>query len=278
MRFLILMVLLSVVTFTLPVQSAEATSINSELSALKALKELYGELTVENGRSREPAIWHYITVPIDLKEYYPEDKDVFVYVAFEAKYEEAGIEKYILVTQTRPSNDPWYGCHVCAPLIGCFIFKKSGNLWVLESQNKYLGVIGKWGWINKKTIDLVHKDTLELIKVGPEKHGLLVRGGDLHQGYDNYYFYLIVPYKDALRVALSDGIEGAGPTACSDQAAKNSQRISVAFNKKNTSEYYGVIVTKQWNKGPCRKVKSVKEIKTYDFADGVYTEKAVSKQ
>lgn len=279
MRFLILIVLLSAVTLPLSVQGAETASVNGEISALKALEALYGKLTVENGRSHEPAIWRNITVTDDLKKYYHDDKDGYVYVAFEAKYEEAGIGKYVLVTQTRPSNDPWYyDCHACAPLIGCFVFKRSGDLWIVESQNRYLGVIGKWGWINRKTIDPVHKDTVELINVGPAKHGIMIRGDDVHQGYENYYFYVIVPYKDGLKVSLSDGIEGAGPGACSDQAAKNMQEISLAFTKNDESEYYDVTVTRQWNKWPCSEVKSVKETRTYSFADGVYAEKPVSKR
>jgi hypothetical protein len=272
-----LILLLYAVMVPLSVHGADVVTINGEISALKVLEALYGNLTVEKGNPREPALWRNISMPEDLKKYYPEDKDGEVFVAFEAKYEESGIEKYVLVTQTRPANVLSYSCHQCAPLIGCFVFRKSNNSWIEENQNRYVGIIGKWGWINKKTIDRLRKDTVELIKVGPEKHGVLIRGDDVGQGYENYYFYLIVPHKDSLRVSLRAGIEGAGPGACSDLAAKNRQKISLAFDKNDESEYYGVTVIKQWNKGPCKKVTSVKEIKMYSFADGVYAEKSVSK-
>jgi hypothetical protein len=277
MRLFTLVAIIFTIILPLSVHGGDTQSITGEISALKVLEALYGKLTIKNGRSCEPAIWHNINLPADLEKYFSYDKYGEVYVAFEARYKENGIDKYVLVTQTRPDNDHWYECHACAPLIGCVVFAKSGNGWVMQSQNKYIGVIGKFGWINKETIG-GPRDKVELLKVGAEKYGVLIRGDDVHQGYENYYIYLIVPYKDVLKVSLADGIEGAGSGACLDLAAENRQGIYFAFDKNDAFEYYDLTVTKQWNKEHCGEVKSVKETRIYTFADGMYAEKRAAKQ
>jgi hypothetical protein len=261
------------VILPLSTHGGDTKVITGEINALKVLESMYGKLTIEKGRPKEPAIWRDINLPDDLKKYFSYDKYGEVYVAFEAKYKEKGIEKYILVTQTRPGGDQTYDCHACAPLIGCFVFRRSNNIWIAENKNKYVYIIGKWGWLNKEKIDSESIDKIELIMVGVDKHGVLIRGNDIHQGYENYYIYLIVPYKETLEVSLHEGIEGAGPGACIEPAAKNKQGIYYAFNKNTKSEYYDVTVTNKWNKGYCKKVRSVKEIKYYRFADGKYKEK-----
>lgn len=266
--------ILLIVTF-LPFVSfgGEVPSINGEITALKVLEVMYGKLTVKGGKSVEPAIWRNISVPNDLNRYWKYE-DGSVYVAFEGRYKENGADKYILITQTRPFSDGYNNdnCHGCAPLIGGFIFARQGNRWVMESQNKYITVIGKWGWLTRNPYDDDHHpDTVELVNIGPEKHGVLIRFWDMSQGYEVYGIRLIVPYKNMLKVSLADGFEGAGDGACTDKAAKNKQSIDLTFDKKDKGEFYNVKVVKRWNKGACSEgVKSVKETTKYKFADGLY--------
>lgn len=265
--------ILFIVTF-LPFVSfgGEVTSINGEITALKVLEAMYGKLTVKGGKPVEPAIWRNISVPNDLKQYWRE-KCGEVYVAFEGRYKESGVDKYILITQTRPYGDETFSCHACDPLIGGIVFARQGNRWVMESHNKYIAVIGKWGWLTRNPYDDDHHpDTVQLVEIGPEKHGVLIRFWDMYQGYEVYGIRLIVPYKNLLQVSLGDGFEGAGEGACPDKAAKNKQSIDLTFDEKDKGEFYSVKVVKRWNKGLCEKIKSVKETTKYKFADGVYQE------
>ena len=246
-----------------------STYERSGISSLKVLGTMYGKLTNKNNKLTAPAIWHGINVPDDLRKYW-DATDGEVYIAFEARYKENGTEKYVLVTETRPYGADFYDCHACAPLIGCVVFAKSGDRWVMENQNKYIDVIGKYGWIGNTTRG---EDTIELISIGPDRHGILIRGDDMHQGYESYYIYLIVPYQGSLRASLRVGIEGAGSSACEDQATNNAQGVYIAFDKSKKSEYYNVKVRREWNEGLCGNIKSVKEAINYEFVNGIYKEK-----
>jgi len=271
-RFVLLSALILMIMYAPSAHGIEPLRIDGEISSLKVLEAVHGKLSSKDGVPIEPAIWHNIEVPDGLKTYWSE-KDGEVYVAFESRYMENKAEKYILVTQTRPYGKPDYQCHACAPLIGCVVFVKSDSSWVLENENKYIGVIGKWGWMHEQTIDPDEEDAVKLVKVAAERHGILIRGDDMHNGYENHYFYLLYPYKGGVKVALSDWIEGPSASACPDVAARNKQGISVIFDNNGKSDYYDLSVTKEWNEGICGKVKSVKKTIVYEFIGGAYKKK-----
>ncbi len=235
-----------------------AKSLDGEISGLRVLKLLYGELSDDNGKAREPAVWRNVKVPDELKDF-SDETTADVYVAFEAAYSEDGTQKYIVITQARPSGSD-FGCHACAPLIGGAIFAKTGNRWVLEVETKYIDLIGKYGLA----------EPMELVEIGPQKHGILVRADDMNQGYESRFVVLIGSLDGELGGLFVDGFEGPGEGACPDGESKTGQGIDIAFIDNPKSRFRDIRVMKRMNTGECGRVKSVTRTETYVFRNGQY--------
>ncbi len=257
MRAIALLGLLLGLLLPVGAEGEVAKSLDGEISGLRVLKLLYGELTDDNGKAREPALWRKVKVPDELKDFSDETADV--YVAFEAAYTEDGTQKYIVITQARPSGSD-FGCHACAPLIGGAIFAKTGNRWVLEVENKYIDLIGKYGLA----------EPMELVKIGPRKHGILVKADDMYQGYESWFVMLIGPLDGELGGLFVDGFEGPGEGACPDGGSKTGQGIDIAFIDNPKSQLSDIRVTKRMNTGECGRVKPVTRIERYVFRNGQY--------
>lgn len=113
-----------------------------------------------------------------------EDATVSVSVLLIAEVQEGSAEKAYLVTSAKPvSNSDDYSCHACAPAIGVGVFAWQAQRWVLQSANAAAGFYGGWGsppWV-------------DLLVIGPEKHGLLISVDDEGQGYSSSFKRLLMP-------------------------------------------------------------------------------------
>lgn len=94
---------------------------------------------------------------------------VDIRVTLSEPFQQGGIEKYILITETAPP-EPNYTCHLYAPVIGGAIFSKVGNKWQLDVEQKYIKKMGIYGSAPKG----------KLIKIGPDKYGVLFHEEDAH--------------------------------------------------------------------------------------------------
>ena len=247
--------------------------IDGEINYKKVLEILYGDLTYENDdKYDQPAIWNNIRAPWNEITY----NTGLVFVAFEGKYTENGIQKYIILTQTVESEDAT--CHACAPIVGGAVFARYDNRWILESENKYIAVMGNWGWMvlpdGVSTETFPPDSSVDLIKIGPDKHGIYYKGSDFNRGTIFEYIHLIVPYKNTIIDSLDIVLEiPEGSYDCEDnQFAENDLGIHLVHKTNEASDYYDFTVVKQMNEGSCsdRNVRSVKESTNYAFVNGYY--------
>ena len=242
-----------------------AISFEGEFDKLKALKAIYGELTLlKDGSYGEPAIWRDIAVPKPLSTYYHRDSKADVRTAFDSQITEDGIERHVIITYSVPAEG-FFQCHACAPLIGGAVFKRSADGWIIESQNKYITVIGKWG----KT----EKENIAIIEIGSGRYGVLFRGSDIHQGYMSNYISLIVPYKNSLVESLQFFVEGPSIDECTGSSWEQDIELSTVRNRKDRDGYYIMKASIRYNKGDCGHVRPVKERRSYYFNKGKYQRK-----
>ncbi|MGA3134658.1 MAG: hypothetical protein ABSC88_01560 [Terracidiphilus sp.] len=177
MKILILFAICLCALYALPAQEP--------ISRDEALKQIYSQYDA----GKETAKW--VCTKDQERETahegwpcWKEYSTVSISVELIAEVQEGSAEKVYLVTSAKPANNPnGYDCHACAPAIGVGVFTWQAEHWVLESANAAVGFYGGWGsppWI-------------ELMQVGPEKHGLLLSFDDMGQGYAWSFKRLLTP-------------------------------------------------------------------------------------
>ncbi|MGA2651112.1 MAG: hypothetical protein ABSF28_11340 [Terracidiphilus sp.] len=182
-------------------------------------------------------------------------------------------EKAYIVASAEPADLPnGFDCHMCAPAIGVAVFKWQGEQWTLQSANSTAGFYGEWG--NPPGVDMV--------EVGPEKHGLLLYEDDLAQGYAWSFSRLLLPVGDTVKESwrIQDEQDNDGAYDPTDKLNKQvPYRSSAAFkfiatDRQNggSDDYYDLEVI---SRGRGRQnfdnpVKSENWTEIYRFSDGKY--------
>jgi hypothetical protein len=263
--YIIVIVLLALLVRTGPAGAAHpdtgtSASFEGTFDPQTALTLLHGAETPADVPGRDPKtlrVWHDIQVPERLAKYFPVT-DGEVFVAFEAPYSEAGIQKHIVITATEPPGGN--GCHACSLLIGGAVFRQVGARWAVEAANKYIGVDGIWGRLGD----------ISLVKIGPERFGVLSEGDDDSQGYMNKHISLIVPYGQSLVHALQYFVEGPTEIHCG-RGDYIEPRIGVRFLGRNRGgPYYSVHTLIQYNSAKDCAVVPTKELRVFAFEKGQY--------
>ncbi|MFA6283575.1 MAG: hypothetical protein WCT30_09760 [Desulfurivibrionaceae bacterium] len=228
----------------------------------KALKTFYGDLMPLKGDEQDgAAIWNNVVVPESLSRFFQSTAKGKVRIVFDSSYTEDGIEKNVIVTATVPS-DKSYECHACAPLIGAAVFRRSGNGWIMESQNKYANVIGKFG--------TTENESMGLTKIGPSRYGVVFRGEDFHQGYVSTYVSLLIPFNRSFISSLHFFVEGPGEGACPDAVWKQGIDLKAIKGQITSQGYYDMEASVRYNSGNCGRVKPAVEKRLFKFARGKY--------
>lgn len=202
-----------------------------------------------------------------------EDATVSVSVVLTAQSPEGGITRVYFVTSAKPSQGPegGYSCHACAPAIGAAIFVWKEQSWEMESANAAIGFWAGWG----------EPPSVELVAVGPEKHGLLLSSNDESQGFSSSFKQLVIPVGKSVEVVWgiedeSDDADAVDPT---DKASSPPPYRSSATTRflpgrgvaGGTTDYYNIEVVSRgtsWRYG--RPVKPENWTEIYVFKNGRY--------
>jgi len=113
-----------------------------------------------------------------------EPATVSVSVELMAEVQENGAKKVYFVSSAKPESDQDnYECHACAPAIGIAVFVWQAQHWVIESANPAVGFYGGWG----------DPPQVDLVQIGPEKHGLMLSVDNMGQGYASSVKILLAP-------------------------------------------------------------------------------------
>ena len=224
-----------------------------------ALQALYGNYDPQS----HSALWNEIAVP-DRPEFsnFRGVSHGTVGVAFDATYRELGIDKHIFVTLTKPlGND--YDCHVCEPLLGAVVFSKRADKWSIESEEKYLILGAGFG----------QRPRCQLVKVGPDKFGVMMHYGDMSQGFKTEWIVLISAEGNTVKPILTLTTLHDFPPPCSpDPTNPNDEdcihySVEYRFLPGSNPAYFDISTTKRVRSGPNANTSLTA---AYSFAGGKY--------
>ena len=197
----------------------------------------------------------------------------FIEPLFDAAYVEDGVEKHIVIAALTPQPPAQYfRCHACSPLLGGGVVRADGESWTLEAAGPILEFGHAWhgthGW-------------LDLVRVGPDRFGVLHRKSDMSGGYEDKSASLFLARDGTLEIAFeAPKVNGPGPGAC---GIPHEQHLRLTIDETEEPgddvELFDVIVDAQWNDADCRMIDA--ETMTYDgqvchrvtryrYSDGAY--------
>ncbi|MGB7548553.1 MAG: hypothetical protein WBM14_12445, partial [Terracidiphilus sp.] len=162
-----------------------ALSAQVPLSRNEALKQLYKQYD----NKTETAQWVCTKDQEQGKNKPPwpcwkENSTVSISVLMTAEMKEGEGEKLYLVASAKPAKAPLgFDCHACQPVIGVAVFASQDQHWVLESANAAIGTYGGWGG----------PPSVDLIEVGPGRHGIILSDTDSGQGFTSSFKTLLMP-------------------------------------------------------------------------------------
>jgi hypothetical protein len=153
----------------------------------KALELIYGSYDSQ----KKYAKWKLTkedlqNLTVDSQGAGPRPGTVYTAPALVQSFTQGNVQKTIVLTETVPAH---YDCHACAPIIGGATFSQQGNEWQLDAEAKMISIHGGWGKAPKG----------ELIKIGPDRYGVVFHTGDMGQGIVQEGVVIIADVDGALR-------------------------------------------------------------------------------
>ena len=127
----------------------------------RAFTQLYGNYDP----NLDGAFWRTTGAPADLAQW--SGKPVFIRPLISRSFEEAGVPRHVLVTNSLEVKDgdvikQGTGCRSCGSLIGAAVFERHGNDWNLISRHDFLTAAGSWGAPPKVSVDFPGAGGIEL--------------------------------------------------------------------------------------------------------------------
>lgn len=247
----------------------------STLSRNEALKQLYRGYDPD----KETAQW-VCTKEQERKNAHAgwlcskEHATVSISVLLEAEVQEGDADRFYLVASAKPVKEAFgeYECHACLPAIGVAMFTKQAQRWTLESVNSAAGFYGGWG--NPPGVDLV--------EVGPKKHGIVLSVADMGQGFAASTKSLLTPVGKTIveSWSIQDENDNLGSIDPDDKENKEvPYRASAAFKffpgdevTGGLGEYYDIeVISRGEDKEDyVHPLKPENWTEIYRFRDGKY--------
>jgi hypothetical protein len=191
-----------------------------------------------------------------------EAKEFYVKNLLISPFQESGVEKQLLVTAAAP---PEHDCHACAPIIGMFVFKKNGDSWELEQEQKYVTELGSYG---------VAPDA-KLVEIGKGNYGALFEYGDTGQGYTSEAVILIARVEKVFKEILNVETAGDNSGACGEDIGpcwKFSSTYEFTQGKNGNFFDFKISLTGTKAGDETDQIVSADEEKTYVFDGKEYEE------
>lgn len=228
-----------------PSPAAPASSIIEGMPTTRqALEALYGDeaLSISDTEAtlHAPVPNYTTTVHINLMACFWEDLT----------------EKCLVVT-----DSAFDYCHACQADIGSAVFQRINGSWELIVFQPTIISLGSFGYVPKG----------ELIQIGPDKHGALIRSGWAGQGYEGEYATIIAEIDGSFRVLLNLLVSESQETFAKDGTTSLEWGYSskMEFYARDRSDYYDLVVTQYGINGEGKKFKTV-SLFTFSGANGQY--------
>jgi len=203
-----------------------------------------------------------------------EYKTVSLQVILTEQVREGDVTRTYLAISAKPADnsDGPYNCHACATATGAAVFSWQGQRWAMESADAAIAFYGGWG----------DPPRVELVAVGPQKHGLILSWDDLAQGFAASSKSLLVPIGKTINEVWAIGDESDDDDAIDPNDKTESpphyhssstiRFVPVKGVIGSVSDYYNIEVVSRgtsWE-GYGHRVKPANWTATYAFRDGKY--------
>lgn len=186
-------------------------------------------------------------------------------------FNRGGTLKTILLTGTKPYDSPgksyddqMYSCSACAPLLGAQLWSHQGTEWCLEAEDRAITRMGGAGWLAYERV--------QVVRVGPEKWGVLFEDDMGKGGYAPIRTTIIIPYSNGFSVAFDD-ITAEDNLGSGCEPNKNCYKYTgrIDFVPGTNPKYYDLRITTSGTKldNKDRKISWNRKF-TYGFSDGKY--------
>lgn len=200
----------------------------------------------------------------------------FIEPLFDAAYVENGVDKHVVIASLTPKPGSQYSCHSCTPVLGGAVFRRDGDVWRVESTGPKIEPGHAW-------LDGRH-GRLALVRVGPDRYGVLHEIRDVAQGHETMRASLIFGVDGVLATRLFvPPVEGPGPGACALPAQHLKVDIQEAGN--SGSGFHEIVVDALWNDARCESVEggngarssgqSCQRTSRYRYRDGTYVQAGI---
>jgi hypothetical protein len=254
-------------------QALPRTSFRGEFDPVMALTVVYG---------REP--WNDLLTPE--RNTFENGRD-FIEPLFDAAYVEGGIDKHVVIATLTPRPRSQYNCQACPPMLGGAVFRREGDAWRIESTG--LKIEQGHAWFDGR------HGRLALVRVGPDRYGLLHQVHEVGQGHESMRASLILGVDGVLaRRLVVAPVGGPGPGACGVPAQHLKVEIPDAgvstgsgapAGQSSTSlspGFHEIVVDALWNEARCEPVagdagarasgRSCQRTSRYRYRDGTYVQ------
>ena len=248
-------------TTSKPVDVPAKKSFTGEFDTGKALELIYGTYDSQKKYSKWKLTKEDIqALPSEDRSTGIQPGTVYTAANFAKSFTQAGVPRFFVITETVPAR---YDCHACAPIIGGATFSKQGDAWQLDTVTKEVSTMGSWGSAPEG----------KLIKIGPERYGVVFQPGYTGQGITSESAVVIAETTGNVREVLvvdeysadNGGTCGEGLATCYSFSSK------LEFVAGSNAEFYDARITttgtKEDKDGNVRRANSVKK---YTFANGKY--------
>jgi hypothetical protein len=178
-----------------------------------------------------------------------------------------------------PRPQSQHNCHACSPMLGGAVFRRDGERWQLEAVGREIEEGHAW-------FDDKHGG-LSLIRIGPERFGLLHRNDDVGGGYEHRRRSLIFDLGGELRAGfvyrMPETGDTPGPGAC--PVPEIGLELSILDeDPPGDAGLFDVMIDASWNDARCAVVEldggpgqgltasgeSCRRRARYRFEDGEY--------
>jgi hypothetical protein len=169
---------------------------------------------------------------------------------------------YVVASASPGENPRDFECHGCAPAIGVAVLVWQDDHWLLRNSNAAVGFYGSWGG---------GPDDVELVGIGPARHGVILWTSGGGQGYHESEKHLIAPAQNTADEiwTLNDETDDSGAYDPTDKFAPHRRyyaEVAFKFIYVGNDDYYDILAMSRGTDG----IGKANWTKQYRFRDGQY--------
>lgn len=240
--------------------AAQGKMFSGAFDDARAMEVIFGNYDAEKKQSRLHLSGNEVKESNLNVEEGTKELDVFAEAFFSKDFRQAGNDRRFLLMRVAP---PDYECHVCSPAVAGATFTKTDAGWRLDAFTKFIVTTGSYGAPPEG----------ELVRMGPDRTGVLMTSAYEGQGITEGGFLLIAENAGKLSMALAvPGAFGDNSGDCGEGLGPCYEfKSATAFVPGANPDWYDFTVsTEGAQKNDKGRIVPAKKKQRFTFRDGKY--------